>query len=312
MVCSENLLERGRGLTGAVAGRGNPRDLRRPEEVESVGELRPGDAPGRHDRGERRHLAVVVPHVELVDVLGLDAAGRLGLEEDPPLAAEAVELVDVDAAEERLERLVDVADLDALLQDLVAVDVGVDLGHRGAPDAVDVGELGALPRGLQELLEVLLQELDGSAAAVLEPEREAAAGAEALDGGRLESDDARFQDLRAELSVQAADDRAREHVVALALVPGVEPDEVEGGVRRRGAGEEAEAGDRRDVLDALRLREELLDFLAHRVGPLERGGVGKLDVQEEVALVLVGEKARGKPLAEQARQNDEPAEDQER
>src|SRR5262249_34399860 len=162
-----------------------------------------------------------------------DAAGRLGLEEDLPLAAEAVELVDVDASEEGLERLVHVADGDALLQDLVAVDVGVDLGHRRAPDAVDVGHLGTLPRGLEELRGVLLQDVDGSAAPALEPEREAAAGAEALDGGRLEGDDARLQDLRAKLPVQAADDRLREHVLALPLVPGVEPDEVKGGVGRR-------------------------------------------------------------------------------
>src|SRR4029077_4913576 len=103
-----------------------------------------------------------------------------------------------------------------------------------------------------------------------DPEREAAAGAEALDRGRLEGDDARLEDFGAELSVQAPDDGARQHVIALALVPGVEPDKVEGGVRCRGSGEEAVSGDRRDVLDALRLREELLDFLAHRVGPLER------------------------------------------
>ena len=45
--------------------------------------------------------------------------------------------------------------------------------------------------------------------------------------------------------------------------------------------------------------EDLLDLLADRVGALERRGVGQLDVDEEVALVLVGHEAAGQPLAEQ-------------
>ena len=57
------------------------------------------------ERRERNHLPVVVAHVELVDVLDPNPARSLGLDEDFPLASEAVELVDVDAPEERLEGL---------------------------------------------------------------------------------------------------------------------------------------------------------------------------------------------------------------
>src|SRR5262249_29280408 len=162
---------------------------------------------------------------ELVDVLRLDAALSLRLEEDLPLPPEAVELVDVDAAEERLQGLVDVPDGDALLQDLVAVDVGIDLGHGGPPHAVDVGELGALPRPLEELLEVLLEEGDRSAAAVLEPEREAAAGPEALDRRRRKGDDVGLQDLGPELGVQPLHQRRDVQLLRLALVPRIERDE---------------------------------------------------------------------------------------
>src|SRR5262249_45056727 len=155
------------------------------------------------------------------------------------------------------------------------------------PDAVDVRELRPLARRLQELLQVLVEELDGAAAAVLEPEGEAASGAESLDRGRREREHVRLHDLLAEYAVQLLQDSVDVQLLPLALVPRIEGDEVEGGVGRGRSGEEAEPGDRRDVLDALRLAQDLLDLLADRVGTLERRGVGKLDVDEEVALILV-------------------------
>ena len=42
-----------------------------------------------------------------------------------------------------------------------------------------------------------------------------------------------------------------------------------------------------------RLEQDLLDLAHDRVGPLERGGVGKLDVDQEIALVLGGREAGG-------------------
>ena len=51
----------------------------------------------------------------------------LGLQEHLPLPAEAVEVVHVGAAHEGLERRVDRVQVDALLERLVAVDLGEDL-----------------------------------------------------------------------------------------------------------------------------------------------------------------------------------------
>jgi hypothetical protein len=204
--------------------------LRGAKEVETVRELGSGDVPGCDHGGERDHRAAVVFDVELVYVRGVDAAAGLRLQEHLPLPAEAVELVDVDTAEERLERLVDVADLDPLLQDLVAVDVGVDLRDVRPPHAVDVGELRALARGLEELLQVLVQELDAAAAAVLEPEREAAR-VPSPGWPAAERRTRRLGDLLAERAVDCA--RSRRRAARLpALVPRVERDEVERGVRR--------------------------------------------------------------------------------
>ena len=86
--------------------------------------------------------------------LGLAAVLGLGLEEHLPLAPEAVEVVHVGAAHEGLERGVDRAQVDALLERLVAVHVGEDLRHRGAERAEHALELGPLARGLEEALRV--------------------------------------------------------------------------------------------------------------------------------------------------------------
>ena len=129
---------------------------------------------GRLHRRERHHRARVVAHVELPDLLRRHAVLALRLQEDAPLPAEAVELVHVQAAEKRLHRLVDVAERDALPQHLVAIDVGEDLRHVGGERRRHAGELGPLARCGQELLQLLVEELDRAAAAILQPQREAA------------------------------------------------------------------------------------------------------------------------------------------
>ena len=55
----------------------------------------------------------------------------LGLKEDPPLPAEAVELIEIEPAQEGLQGLVNIAYRHSLLQNLVTIDIGVDLRDRG-------------------------------------------------------------------------------------------------------------------------------------------------------------------------------------
>ena len=86
-------------------------------------------------------------HVDAIDVLDRVAERRLGLDIDLPGAAEQVEVVDVEAAERRLQRVEDVADLDAQHLRLVAVDVETDLRRVGGEGAEDAGQLGLLVGG---------------------------------------------------------------------------------------------------------------------------------------------------------------------
>ena len=103
--------------------------LRRAVDVEAVGEHGADHGLRGLQRGERHHGAGVVAHVERADLPGSEPIRALGLQEDAPLPPEAVELIDVQTAEEGLHRLVDVARGHALSQRLLAIDVGVDLRH---------------------------------------------------------------------------------------------------------------------------------------------------------------------------------------
>ena len=60
---------------------------------------------------------------------------RIGLNVDLPGAAEDVEVVDVVAAERRLQRVENVADLDAEHLRLVAIDIEIDLRRVGGVGA---------------------------------------------------------------------------------------------------------------------------------------------------------------------------------
>ena len=114
---------------------------------------------------------------------------------------EAVELVQEQPAEVSLKGQVDVADGNPLLQDLVAIDVGIELGDRGAEQRIDARQLRPFPAGLQELLEILSEERDVAAAAVLQPEGEAARVAQARDRGRRESERDGFGNARGKSAV---------------------------------------------------------------------------------------------------------------
>ncbi len=180
------------------------------------------------------------------------ALGAFRLQEHAPLPAEAVELVHEQPAEKRLHRLIDVAERDALLQHLVAIDVGEQLRHRRGELRGDAGQLRPLARRGEELLQVLVRGTStAAAAAILQPEREAALRAEAGNRRRHHGERRRLGHEPAQLAVEAVDDRPRVELGLVALVPRLEADEVEAVVAGRDARQQAEAGDRVEVGDAV-------------------------------------------------------------
>ena len=67
---------------------------------------------------------------------------------------------------------------------------------------------GLFSGGREEGLKIVVQELDGAAAPVLQPQREAALAAEARNRRRHDGERHRFRDAAPELGVQLVDDGA--------------------------------------------------------------------------------------------------------
>ena len=140
------------------------------------------------------------------------------------------------------------------LEHLVAIDVGVDLRHRGAERRVDAGELGPLARRGEELLQrrrsrcSIDAAADRSCSQNVKPPCEPRPG---IDGGMTANAAASGISCR-NLRVQPVDDRARVQRRLVALVPRLQADEVEAVVRRRDARQQAEADDGVEGADALR------------------------------------------------------------
>src|SRR4029077_15225501 len=100
-------------LAGAEAATGRTVDHRRRKAVVAHDGLWPLDKTRLGQRANRHHGARRAADIDAVDVVDGAAKARLGLDVDLPGPAEQVEVVDIDAAQGRLQRGEDVAHLDA-------------------------------------------------------------------------------------------------------------------------------------------------------------------------------------------------------
>ncbi len=97
------------------------------------------------ERGERDHLVRgLAAHVDLADVVGLASVVRIGLDVDAEQAPEAVEVVDVRAAENRGHRLEDFVHRHADQPRLLAVELDLDLRVAWIERGEEVADLGSL------------------------------------------------------------------------------------------------------------------------------------------------------------------------
>ena len=259
----------------------------------------------------------------------------LGREVDLPGAAELVEQVDVIGAHVHLQGVEDALHVHAQLLTLSAVDIHIELGSLGAVDREHVDQrrglrlrLGGLTRLGDHLVGRFLQFGQVHEAALLDLQFEAGGVAQALDRRGPEHGDEGAVDL---LTGQAAEPGGDGGVVllVLALAVGERLQGDEGGAEVRGVGaqQERRAGDAqhvrraRDALVALLplrrgrspvqagvvAQDDPLDLRQHGRGALHAGGVGQLDVDQQIALVLIGDEALGRRRHVAVRQEQQPA-----
>ncbi len=186
-----HLVER---LAGAVAGRGLALDLRGAVDVVMRDVARPGDPRQREQRRERHHLAALGPHIQPLHVLGIRAQVALGLRVHAEQAPEAVEVIDVGTAHERLEGLEDGIDAHAERLRLDPVEIDADLRRVRAERREQVAQLLGLARLVDDPLRDPGELLDGSSTAVLQLELEAADARESAHRRRVQREHARTGD----------------------------------------------------------------------------------------------------------------------
>ena len=141
-------------------------------------------------------LPWLLSDVELQQVVGLHAVGRVGLDDDALQPPGVREVVDVVRAERGRQHGVDVVERDAERARPVAVDVDLQLRRVLEPVGAHACEHLALRRHAEQLVARRDQRCVAVAAAVLEAEGEAGGGAELGDRRRHEREDERVAHAR--------------------------------------------------------------------------------------------------------------------
>src|SRR5205085_10256034 len=129
-------------LRGTVSRGGRAVDLSTAIEVVAKGVFRARNGLDGGERGQRHRLAVFVAHVEQAEVFGFRSKLALRLNINLPLAAKAVEIVYEGTAHKGLESFIDFAQVHALFEGLVAVNIHEYLRDDRQKRGAQAGQFG--------------------------------------------------------------------------------------------------------------------------------------------------------------------------
>src|SRR6185312_6957116 len=145
-------------------------------------EFRTGNGLHIDHGAEWNHGAAAVRDMELSDVFAAGTKFLFGFDVHLPLAAEAVEIIHKIAAEECLQRLIYVRDVDALTLDFLAIDIGKSLRRIRQIGCGNIRKFLALARRSHKLIQVFSEKLRPAAGSILEDKRYTAGSADARNG----------------------------------------------------------------------------------------------------------------------------------
>ena len=239
-----------------------------------------------HQGAERDHVAVLVAHRQIVDVLEAQPEARIALHVNLEHAPELVELIDVARAEVAAEGGKHLIDGDAEPFRLHPIDLGRELRHVGAERREHQLQRGlALGIGHDRVGDILQFRHVEAAVAQLHLHGEAGIVADALDRRRRHHQDVGLLDL-AERVVELLEQR--EQVLALAaLAPVFEDDVGNAGAGQRGAVvERRHPGNVDDLGNAWHRPHDLVDLVQGLLCAFERRAFGQLHERDHVALIL--------------------------
>src|SRR5690348_8395396 len=92
-----------------MAGRGLAENIDGAIAVVAIDHLGPSQAFDADEGSKRHHIALRRPYIKSLDVGRALTVSRVGLHQNLPCPAEAIKVVHVESAEERLQRIVDIA-----------------------------------------------------------------------------------------------------------------------------------------------------------------------------------------------------------
>ena len=245
-------------------------DLHRPEAIEPLQVGRAADRLRLDQGAERHHRAIVASHIQDPQVADIAAKRRIRLHDDFEGPTEAVEIIDLHPAQERLQRAEYRTDRHAEFQGFFPVDFEVVGGRVGPEGRVNHGDFRAFAGFRHERLGNLVQILNASAALILQHEAEAAEAADTGQRRHVEGHRRRFRNMAGH-SHDLPGDRIHALRGPIAVGPVRQLDKQHGGVGLAGVGQQIDPGDRHDIAHI----RQLPDFRRHRVpdlfGPLQAG-----------------------------------------
>ena len=117
------------------------------------------------------------------------------------MTAKTIEVVDEITAHEGLNGAIDVSQIDALLQNLIAINFNKFLGDSRKESGVDAANFGTFPRGLKKSVEIFCKELNVGAGTILKQECKSSGCTDSRNGRWSKTEHNRLWNL-AEFAVQ--------------------------------------------------------------------------------------------------------------
>lgn len=249
---------------------------------------------------ERNHLACGIARLEQQRILRAITILLVGLRDHAEGAAKAVEVVDVERTQIRLQRLEHITEPDAELLDLHTVDVGVEQRCVDVVVAERVHELRIAAHLGEHFLRERVELLLAAIGLVLDLQLDATGRTEALDRRRRHHQHHRAVDHR-QLLVQARRDRLPGDLAA-AFFERSERQEHHGRIRRAREAVDRQARELHRVDHAGFFERNLADLLGDALGALDRGRRRQLHDAHQIALVLRRNEAGRRRLERTARE----------
>ena len=238
--------------------------------------------------GRKRHsITFTVTDVELSDVFGVCPVRGISLDIDLPLPAETIEVIDKRSSEKGLQSVKYILQSHALFERFVSIDPNVDLGDIGEQCRSDSSEFRSFASGCEKGIDVLREILNASITSILKDHGDSPRHTQTRNRRRRKCEYRGLRELD-ESKVQSSLQYLILFRQGFAILRRIQVNENEASVAALHAAQQAETSNACGIPHSGSLGQDGFNFPAHRVGTLERGCIGQLQVDIKETLIFVG------------------------